>query len=318
MSDAVSDAGGDAVSDAGGDAVSDAGGDGSATPAIAARNLTKSLGGVRLLDSIDVRFERGTITSLVGPNGVGKTVLLCSLAGGLVPDRGTVEIDGTPHNRAARIAFAPQNALSLPGLTGRETIDFYTSLHPRSTERWRDLVETFEIAGRLDDLVRNYSGGMRRLLELTVALSIDAPVVLLDEPSASLDMSMVRTLQEVLRRRIADGSTVVLTSHTPLDAELADRLVFMTRNGITADGPPDELRSSLPPVVARTTGTRSQTELPSVLADRWLRHGDRLRGFLPASSIVDESDAIERVDPTYHDLFEYHASIEPALGGDCA
>lgn len=292
--------------------------DGGVAP-ITVEGVRKSLGGIERLGPIDLSIAPGEVTALMGPNGAGKTVLLACLAGGLQPDDGTVLID--PDDRfdpqtatdeenkwidRTAMAYAPQGSMALPGLTGRETIDFYTSLHPAATDRWRELVEAFGIESVLDELVRTYSGGMTQLLELAIVLSIDASVYLLDEPTAALDMAAIRRLHAAIYDRIEAGATVLCTSHVPADIELADRIVFLREGSIVADGTVEQLWETLPPIVRRADLGRSDE--PPVLGGRWMRHADGLCGFLPPDV---ETDA-PTIEPTPGDLFEYYTSIRPA------
>jgi len=282
-------------------------------PAIRAMNISKSLGGTQLLDNISIEIEPQTVTAIAGPNGVGKTILLCCLSGALAPDTGTITM-GTNEGTAQHV-FAPQGSLALPGLTGRETIDFYQSLHPSATDRWRDLVTTFKLTPHLDELVRNYSGGMQQLLELTIAFSVSVPIIILDEPSANLDPTMVQTVHDVIRSKRDAGTTVVFTTHTPVDAELADELLVMTDTGITVSGVPQTLRDSLPPIIARSPTAPIPESVP-IYGDRWVRHGDVLHGFARNPDVrpgVEEVSGRSIVEPSFRDLFAYYTEVEPLI-----
>lgn len=288
--------------------------------AIRAEGLSKSFGGERVVDRVDLGLLAGEITLLMGPNGGGKTVLLCCLAGGLWPTAGRATVHGRPAAAAAeQVSLLLQGSLGLPELTPAETARFYADLHPAATGRWERLLGRLDLADR-GTILKHCSGGMRRKVELAVALDPAVPVFLLDEPSAELDLGALHALHAVLRERRDRGRTVVLTSHSPLDARLADRLVFLRDGAVVADDEPASLLESLPPVV-RFRGAVHE----SVSAVR--RHlraghaygsGAELRGFLPAAgtlaevaSAVADLDVTASVDePTAVDLYEFLAAVD--------
>ncbi|SDQ49234.1 ABC transporter ATP-binding protein [Natronobacterium texcoconense] len=269
----------------------------------------------RVLEGVDLAVEAGELVVLMGPNGAGKSVLLSCLAGSATPDDGTISLfDGCgPTDPAAkgRTSVTLQGGIADPGLTGRENIAFYRDLHPSAGNRWRELADRFGIADDLDRPVQEYSGGMVRRLEATIALSADVPLYLLDEPTAELDLSVVQTIHETIRELTDEGRTVVLSSHAPLDADVADRLVFLTDGSVVASGPPDELLSTLPTVV-RARGTSLPTE--RLLEGQTFGNGDEQRAFLPPETSVDDLEigdgALgERDRSTYTDLFNYYAHV---------
>jgi len=140
----------------------------------------------------------------MGANGVGKSVLLSCLAGGERPSAGSVDVFGEPATtRADTTSFLLQDALALEKLTGRETIHFYRRLHPAFTDDWRTHVERLGLADDLDKSVADYSGGMVRKLEFTIAASIDVPLYLFDEPTAALDLATIPAVHELFREKQA-------------------------------------------------------------------------------------------------------------------
>lgn len=282
---------------------------------IEVRDVRKAFGNDGVLDGVDLEIGPGETTVLMGPNGSGKTVLLSCLAGGLHSDEGTIDVLGdAPADARDRLSFLQQDALAIPNLSGRQTARFYADLHPRSTGRWRDLLERFDLDA-LDRQVRDYSGGMTRKLELAVTLDPDVPVYLLDEPTTDLDMNAVDTLHAILRERVDDGNTVVLASHLPGDARSADRLVFLVGGEIVADGSPEGLLAEVPPVV------RFRGSTPPRVAEEYLRRGRTFErgevavGFLEPDATRDAvadatgTGSVEQVEPTYADLFNYHVHV---------
>lgn len=288
--------------------------------AIEAVGLRKAFGGEPVVDGIDLAFAPGEVTLLMGPNGDGKTVLLCCLAGGLHPTDGRALVRGRPAREASsELSLLLQGSVGLPALTAPETARFYAALHPASTGRWRTLLDRFGLTDR-STILKHCSGGMRRKVALAVALDPAVPVFLLDEPTAALDLGAVHVLHRVLRERRDDGRAIVLTSHSPLDARLADRIVFVRGGQVAADAAPEVLLDGLPPVV-RLRGpvheavTRVAAELR---AGHSYGSGAELRGFLRAdrsfdevTAAVDEPDiVVDRDEPTAVDLYEYFSAVE--------
>ncbi len=281
-------------------------------PAIVAEDIHKSLGGEPIVEGLSVSVNPGTVTAIAGPNGVGKTVLVSCLAGALVPDAGSITRHGAaipPH----AVVFGPQAGLSLPGLTGRETIQFYRSLHPRATDRWQTLVTTFGMESALDDPVRTYSGGMQQLLSLSIVLSIDAPIVVLDEPTAALDPTARETVLTEIRSRTESGDTIILTTHSAEDLTGADRLLVLNETGIVADGPPEALRSALPTLVR--TGDRNLGA--DVASGRTIYRDGVGYQFVSEDDepLLAAPESRRTIDPTFHDLFAYYTETKPQTAG---
>lgn len=288
-------------------------------PAVEADGLMKAFGGDRILDGIDLALAPGEITLLMGPNGEGKTVLLCCLGGGLRPTAGRALVRGRPaHESGDALSLLLQGSVGLPALTAPENARFYAALHPASTGRWRELLDRLELDDRTT-ILKHCSGGMRRKVALAAALDPTVAVYLLDEPTAALDLGALHELHRILRERRDDGQAVVLTSHSPLDAELADRLVFVRRGRIVADAAPERLVAGLPPVVRlRGAVHRAVHRVAPFLRGRHsYGSGPELRGFLRADGSVDEVAAsvddldvtVDQDESTAVDLYEYLATI---------
>ncbi len=289
------------------------------TTVIEARSVEKSFGGDSVLKSVDIDVNEGEILVLLGPNGVGKTVLLSCLAGSLQPSGGSVSVFGEPPQAAANIGFLLQEAMGIDSLTGRENIRFYSHLHPQFTDRWEEYVERFDVTDALDKPLEDCSVGMKRKIELAITLSIDVPVYLLDEPTAGLDLSMIQTLHSVVRERDA---TFVISSHLPHDADLADRLAFVSDGRVVSTGTPKEMLSSLPPV-ARVMGIETGSVLAAhVTGERVFSDGGQTRGFVPNGASIEEieermaaesdgkfREEVSEATPTYTDLFNYHVHV---------
>jgi len=167
----------------------------------------------------------------------------------------------------------------------------------------------------LDREVTDYSGGMKRKLELAITLSVETRLSLLDEPTAALDVTTVETLHSMLSDRRETGETILMSSHLPTDADLADRVIFLTESGLVAEGPPAELLDDVPDVV-HVEGTASG--VGEFVRDGRLFESDvGQRGFL--RSDVDAKTVQHRADkrgsrvdvrePTHVDLFNFYIHV---------
>lgn len=283
-------------------------------PAVEARGVRKAYGDDGVLDGIDLTVHDSEVLLLMGPNGTGKTVLLECLAGSTDPTAGEVRVFGDPvqEDGGHSLSLLLQGGASVDSLSGRETAAFYADLHPSFTDRWRDTVAALGLAEDLDKRTKYYSEGMKRKLELALALAVDAPLYLLDEPTAGVDLSMVQSFHRAIRERVDDGAAVVVTSHRPVDAELADRIAFVDDGGVTAIGAPDDLLDGVPSVL-RIVGAGATTDaLEEYVVGDLFYHGDERRGFLRENATVDDVDAaasdatVETVEPSYTDAFNYY------------
>ncbi|TDC59247.1 ATP-binding cassette domain-containing protein [Micromonospora sp. KC207] len=222
------------------------------TFAIETSGLRKSYGDVRGLQGVDLRVERGTMLALLGPNGAGKTTLIRILTTLLNPDDGVAMIEGHQVVRdAARvrevIGLTSQDA-SIDGvLTGRENLVMMGRLFHlgRSAARQRaaELLSEFDLVEAAERQVRYYSGGMRRRLDLAVSLVTAPPVLLLDEPTTGLDPRSRQALWETIKKLLAAGTTILLTTQNLEEADqLADRITLIDEGRIVAEGTADELK----------------------------------------------------------------------------
>jgi ABC-2 type transport system ATP-binding protein/nitrous oxidase accessory protein len=198
---------------------------------IVARELSLVLGARPILEGVSFQVARGESVALVGPNGSGKTsILRCVL--GLVPFAGRVLVgghDAVNEPVAARrlMAYVPQRA-AFGEVTAREAVTFVAKLRRVAADRVRDVLAEVALTEHADQPVRTFSGGMQQRLSLAVALLADAPILLLDEPSASLDAAGQRQFFAIVAGLRATGRTLVLASHRPEEvASLTDRQLHL-------------------------------------------------------------------------------------------
>jgi ABC-2 type transport system ATP-binding protein len=233
-------------------------------PAISVRGLVKSYGDVLALDGIDLEAERGSVLGVLGPNGAGKTTAVRILTTLLKPDAGTAEVIGfdvveqAPALRA-EIGLAGQYAAVDENLTGIENLvmvgRLYGERRAAARRRADELLERFSLTDAGERIVKTYSGGMRRRLDLAAALVADPPVLFLDEPTTGLDPRSRLELWETIELLVSEGTTVLLTTQYLDEAErLADRIAVIDRGRVIADGTADELK-------ARVGGERVEVHL---------------------------------------------------------
>ncbi|SDS03911.1 daunorubicin resistance protein DrrA family ABC transporter ATP-binding protein [Paraoerskovia marina] len=225
-------------------------------PAIRADGITKRFGDKVALDAVDLEVHAGEIYGFLGPNGAGKSTLtrvLCTL---LAPTEGRAtvaghDVDKEPTAVRLRIGVALQEAALDDKQTGVELLRlqgrFYGLTKAETDQRLSDLRRLIDIGDALDQRVATYSGGMRRRLDLAMALVHNPQVLFLDEPTTGLDpVSRVAVWEEVRRLNDELGMTVFLTTQYLEEAdELADRVGIIAGGKIVAEGPPAELKRSI-------------------------------------------------------------------------
>ncbi len=210
---------------------------------------------VRALDGIDLEVAEGTVLGLLGPNGAGKTTTVRILATLLRPDAGRATVAGfdvrtQAHEIRRVIGLSGQYAAVDENLTGRENLWLFGRLYHLSSSEARrrtdELLEQFELTDAGDRVVKTYSGGMRRRLDLGAALIGRPRLLILDEPTTGLDPRSRIGMWDVIRSLVREGTTLLLTTQYLEEAdELADAIAVVDHGKIIARGTSDELKSQL-------------------------------------------------------------------------
>ncbi|HVV85484.1 MAG TPA: ATP-binding cassette domain-containing protein [Kofleriaceae bacterium] len=223
--------------------------------AVEAQGLVKSFGGLRAVDGIDLHVPRGQVFGVLGPNGAGKTTMLRMLATLLRIDGGRASVFGVdvasrPHEIRQLVGVTGQYASVDENLTGRENLLLFARLLGLSrAEAVRiagELLESFGLTDAANRRIKEFSGGMRRRLDLAASLINRPPLIFLDEPTTGLDPRTRGQMWETIRALVRDGATVLLTTQYLDEADqLADRIAVIDKGKKVAEGTPDELKASV-------------------------------------------------------------------------
>jgi ABC-2 type transport system ATP-binding protein len=226
-----------------------------ATLAIEASGLEKSFGKTRAVCGVDLAVRRGRVYGMLGPNGAGKTTTIRILATLLRPDAGEARVLG---HDIVRDADAVRGAISLTGqlasvdedLTGEENLVLIGRLlgfrHRQAKARAAELLEAFELDAAAGRLVKNYSGGMRRRLDIAASIIVTPELMFLDEPTTGLDPRSRNQVWDIIRALAAGGTTILLcTQYLDEADQLADGIAVIDHGQVIAEGTPGQLKASV-------------------------------------------------------------------------
>ncbi len=215
--------------------------------------LVKSYGPLRAVDGVSFTVAKGELYGLLGPNGAGKTTIMSMLSGLLAPDEGrilfdSVDLASEPLKVKAQLGVVPQEPALYENLSARENLHFWGGLYGLSgaplkaaVDRVLDLVG---LTDRAKDPVKQYSGGMKRRINLALGLVHAPRAVLMDEPTVGIDPQARLNILESVKQVAAAGTTVIYTTHYLEEVEqLCDRIAIMDHGKILAEGTLDELKS---------------------------------------------------------------------------
>ena len=240
-------------------------------PAIRISGLGKTYaGGKRALDGVNLEVGRGQFFGLLGPNGAGKSTLINILAGLVTKSEGTAEIwgfdiDAHPRNAKLSIGVVPQEILFDPFFTPREALEIQAGLYGiRAAERQTDaLLAAMRLTDKANAYARTLSGGMKRRLLVAKAMVHSPPILVLDEPTAGVDIELRQQLWAFLKELHAAGVTVILTTHYLEEAEqLCDRIAIINHGKVIANEPTHQLLARAQEKNVVVTVDRDVTDLP--------------------------------------------------------
>jgi ABC-2 type transport system ATP-binding protein len=241
--------------------------------------LSKSYGGVRAVRSVDLAIAPGETVALLGPNGAGKTTTIEMVLGLTRPDAGTVSLFGMPPSEAVAagaVGGMLQTGALIEYLSVRELVTMVASVYPRPlpVEQAMRLAGVTEFAGRRTNKL---SGGQTQRVRFAIALVANSDLLMLDEPTAAVDVEGRREFWASIRAVAAEGKTVIFATHYLEEADAyADRIVLMARGRIVADGPATEIKAKVSGRTIRATipdaGLAQLAALPGVTSAE--RHGE--------------------------------------------
>lgn len=205
------------------------------------QTISKSFGSVQVLNNVTLNFKQGTTTALLGPNGSGKTTIIKTILGLVKPESGMVHVNNQPVNNTwqyrASIGYMPQIARYPDNLAVRELLDMIADLRNENPALSDELIHEFELEPHCEKPMRSLSGGTRQKVSAVAALMFDAPILILDEPTAGLDPVMARRLKDFVRKEQANGKTILLTTHVLAEIEeLADDVAFLLEGDVVFQG----------------------------------------------------------------------------------
>jgi ABC-2 type transport system ATP-binding protein len=248
--------------------------------AVEVRDVARSFGQVRALDGIDLSVPQGEFFGLLGPNGAGKTTLISIIAGLTRADRGTVRVlghDVVADFRSARrsLGVVPQELVFDPFFSVRETLEFQAGYFGlRKQGAWIDeILHHLDLTSKANANMRSLSGGMKRRVLVGQALVHKPPVIVLDEPTAGVDVELRQSLWQFIRKLNRDGHTIILTTHYLEEAEmLCNRIAMLKAGRVVALDSTQNLLSRVAGLTCRVVAS----QLPEPWTARVVRHEGRV------------------------------------------
>ncbi|HEU4968784.1 ABC transporter ATP-binding protein [Sphingomonas sp.] len=273
--------------------------------AISIRELAKTYrGGKRALDGVTFDVPRGQIFGLLGPNGAGKSTLINILSGMVMKTSGSASIWGFdigehPRNAKASIGIVPQEIVFDPFFTPYETLELFAGLYgvPKGQRKSMELLRAVHLEDKANAYSRTLSGGMKRRLLVAKAMVHSPPVLVLDEPTAGVDIELRQQLWAYVRELNAQGVTVVLTTHYLEEAEeLCDRIAIINHGRLIANEPTRELVNKAQEKLVQVTVDRDLEAPPAAPCfEKIVLKGERVLEITYSKAKVNAGEVLEAV-----------------------
>ena len=260
--------------------------------AIEANNLVKKYGEVTALDGLSLQVEEGTVFGLLGPNGAGKTTSVRVLTTLLTPDSGSATVAGVdvindPEHAREIMGLSGQNASVDENLTGIENLVMLGRLFrlpkKEAVMKANDLLERFTLTDASKRIVKTYSGGMRRRLDLAASLIANPNILFLDEPTTGLDPRSRLMMWDVIQNLVNEGTTVLLTTQYLEEADqLANKIAVIDKGKVIAQGTADELKTQvggerIDVVVSQAQASQAAVALQSMASGKVVVEGEHVQ-----------------------------------------
>ncbi|GGD88540.1 ATP-binding cassette domain-containing protein [Paenibacillus nasutitermitis] len=296
--------------------------------AIEINGLRKSFNDQEVVKGIHLKVKKGELFALLGPNGAGKTTTIDMLSTLLKPDGGTALVAGYdvvkhPKEVRKRISLTGQFAALDEGLSGIQNLILIARLYGFSPKEARSiaeqLIQSFGLSDAKDRMVQNYSGGMRRRLDIAASMVTQPDIIFLDEPTTGLDPQSRMGVWEVVRTLLKQGTTVLLTTQYLEEADqLADRIAVIDKGNIVSEGTPSQLKAS---IGGKTLAIRLAEQTNEATINRLLADHHQLTGFqghdpldfnIPVQEAILASQAIHTLVSNKVPI-DYFSLSEPSL-----
>ena len=231
------------------------------------KELHKKFGKNEVLKGLNLSINEGGIFAVLGPNGSGKTTLIKSILGMVIPQSGTISLNGKTIKKdwAYRkdIDYLPQIANFPNNLSVKELIKMIKDLRANNTDKDIELIELFKLGSFLDKKLGNLSGGTKQKVNLVLTFMFDSPLVILDEPTTGLDPISLIRLKDLINKEKAKGKTILITSHImSFVEEVADEIVFLLEGVIYFKG-------TIPELKTKTNQPDFEHAIASILTDSY-------------------------------------------------
>jgi Cu-processing system ATP-binding protein len=240
---------------------------------ITIEHLTKSYGKFKAIDNICLDFERGKTISLLGPNGSGKTTLIKSILGLVIPEKGTIKINGreikTHLKYRSQIGYMPQIGRYPENMTIRQVIKMLKEIRNDCTRYDEELIESFGIPAYQNKTMRSLSGGTRQKVSASLAFLFSPDIFIMDEPTAGLDPVSSELLKDKIAQERANGKLILITSHVLSDLEeITSHIVYLQDGKLMFYKTVEELKKATgEEKLNKVIATIMKKELPKRLPD---------------------------------------------------